>query len=133
MIPGRAAHPRVRELKPWVRATITLWVALVLPSLAYWVAGFVIVAPRVLPVVWTRLFEVSQAVAVDAVAGRVTGATMDVVNLVLLVLPWVGSVLLLIMIVRWPVEAMSRRRATGSLASSPWAREMSRRPAAGQS
>ena len=133
MIPGRAAHPGVRELKPWVRATITLWVALVLPSLAYWVAGFVIIAPRVLPVVWTRLVEVSQAVGADAAAGQGAQATMDVVNLVLLVLPWVGSALLLIMIVRWPVEVMLRRRATGSLASSPQARGTSRRPAAGRS
>lgn len=133
MIPGRAAHPRVRELKPWVRRTITLWVGLVLPSLAYWVAGFVIVLPRVLPVVWARLVEVSQAVGAEAAAGQVGQATMDVVDIILLVLPWVGSMLLLIMIVRWPVEAMSRKRATGSLASSPWARKMSRRPAAGQS
>jgi putative peptide zinc metalloprotease protein len=116
MIPGRAAHPRVRELKPWVRATITLWVALVVPSLAYWVAGFVIVVPRVLPVVGSRLVEVSQAVGADAATGQVGQVTVDVVNLILLVLPWVGSVLLLIRIVRRPVRVMVRRRATGSLA-----------------
>jgi putative peptide zinc metalloprotease protein len=133
MIPGRAAHPRVSELKPWVRATITLWVGLVLPSLAYWVAGFVIVLPRVLPVVWARLIEVSQAVAADAAAGQVAQATMDVVDLILLMLPWVGSALILIMIVRWPVQAMLTRRATESLASSPWALGTSRRPAAGRS
>jgi putative peptide zinc metalloprotease protein len=133
MIPGRAAHPRVRELKPWVRATITLWVGLVLPSLAYWVAGFVIVVPRVLPVVWTRLVEVSQAVAADAAAGQGGQATLDVVDLILLVLPWVGSTLLLIMIVRWPVQTILRRQATGSPASSPQAPETSQRPAAGRS
>jgi hypothetical protein len=37
-------------------------------------------------------------------------------DLILLVLPWVGSALLLIMIVRWPARVMVRRRATGSLA-----------------
>jgi putative peptide zinc metalloprotease protein len=133
MIPGRTAHPRVRELKPWVRRTIILWVGLVVPSLAYWVVGFLIVLPRVLPVVWARLIELSQAVAADAAAGQVAEATMDVVDLILLMLPWVGSALLLIMIVRWPVEAMLRRRARGSLASSPWARGTSRRPADGRS
>jgi len=118
-IPGRGAHPRVRELKPWVRRTITLWVGIVVPSLVYWVVGFVIVVPRVLPVVWARLVELSQAVGADAAAGQVAEATLDGVDIILLVLPWVGSVLLLIMIVRWPVEAMLRRRARGSLASSP--------------
>jgi putative peptide zinc metalloprotease protein len=133
MIPGRTAHPRVRELKPWVRTTITLWVALVLPSLAYWVAGFVIVLPRVLPVLGSRLIESSQAVGADAAAGQVGQVTMDVVNLILLVLPWVGSALLLTLIIRWPVQAMLRRRATGSPASSPRAPGTSRPPAAGQS
>jgi putative peptide zinc metalloprotease protein len=36
MIPGRPTHPRVRELKPWVRRTITGWVLMVVPSLLYW-------------------------------------------------------------------------------------------------
>jgi putative peptide zinc metalloprotease protein len=31
MIPGRANHPRVLELKPWVRRTITLWVVIAVP------------------------------------------------------------------------------------------------------
>lgn len=133
MIPGRTAHPRVRQLKPWVRRTITLWVGLVVPSLAYWVVGFVIVVPRVLPVVWARLVGLSQAVGAEAAAGWVAEATVDVVDIILLVLPWGGSALLLIMIFRWPVETMLRRRATGSLASFPLAQGTSQWPTAGRS
>ncbi|MGH3831173.1 MAG: hypothetical protein ACRDRS_12105, partial [Pseudonocardiaceae bacterium] len=109
VIPGRGTHPRVRELKPWVRRTITLWVGLVVPSLVYWVVEFLIVVPRVLPVVWGRLVELSQAVGAEAAAGRVAETILDVVDIILLSLPWVGSLLLLIMIVRWPVEAVAAR------------------------
>ncbi len=105
MIPGRAAHPRVRELKPWVRWTITLWVAIVVPSLLYWVIGFVIVVPRVLPVVWARLLELQHAVSTAVSAGHVAEATLGVVNILLLLLPWAGSLLLLGMILRRPVCA----------------------------
>jgi putative peptide zinc metalloprotease protein len=45
-IPGRPTHPRVRELKPWVRRTITLWVLIVVPYIGYWIAGFLILVPQ---------------------------------------------------------------------------------------
>jgi putative peptide zinc metalloprotease protein len=109
MIPGRAAHPRVRELKPWVRATITLWVLIVVPYLVYWMVGFLLVVPRVLPVVWHRLVWLSQAVAAKAAAGQAAEATLGVVQIVLLLLPWVGSLLLLGMRVRRPVRWLLAR------------------------
>ncbi len=100
MIPGQATHPRVLELKPWVRRTITLWVVIVVPCLLYWVVGFVIVVPRVMPIVWTRLVELSQAVGTAAAVGSVAQVTWGVIEIVLLLLPWVGSLLLLGMMVR---------------------------------
>jgi putative peptide zinc metalloprotease protein len=109
MIPGRATHPRVLQLKPWVRRAITLWVGIVVPSMLYWVIGFVIVVPRVLPVVGDRLVELTQAVGAAAAAGQVVEATLDVVDIILLLLPWMGSVLLLCLIIRWPAEAAVAR------------------------
>jgi putative peptide zinc metalloprotease protein len=103
MIPGRPTHPRVLELKPWVRWTITLWVVVVVPWLWYWVVGFLIVVPRVLPVVWARLLELQHAVSAAASTGHVAEATLGVVNILLLLLPWAGSLLLLDMILRRPV------------------------------
>jgi putative peptide zinc metalloprotease protein len=104
MIPGRAAHSRVRELKPWVRWTITLWVAIVVPSLLYWVIGFVIVVPRVLPVVWHTLVELIQAVGAAAAAGQVADVALGVIQAVLLLLPWMGSLLLVCMMIRGPLR-----------------------------
>jgi putative peptide zinc metalloprotease protein len=104
MIPRRPTHPRVSELKPWVRRTITAWVVIVVPALLYWVIGFVIVVPQVLPVVWGRLVELGTLTGAAAADGAVAEATLGVIQIILLLLPWVGSVLLLGMIMRGPLR-----------------------------
>lgn len=104
MIPRRPTHPRVAELKPWVRRTITAWVIIVVPALLYWVIGFVIVVPQVLPVVWDRLVELGTLTGAAAADGSVAEATLGVIQIILLLLPWVGSVLLLGMIMRGPLR-----------------------------
>ncbi|MDQ3761128.1 MAG: hypothetical protein M3460_05350 [Actinomycetota bacterium] len=104
MIPRRPTHPRVLELKPWVRRTITLWVAIVVPALLYWVIAILIVVPKLLPVVWVRLVELSQAVGAAAAAGQPAETTLGVIQIILLLLPWVGSMLLLWMIFNGPLR-----------------------------
>jgi putative peptide zinc metalloprotease protein len=104
LIPGRPTHPRVLELKPWVRRTITMWVFVVVPSLLYWLIGFVIVMPRVLPVLWRQLISFIQAVSAATATGQVTTALLGVVDIILLLLPCVGSLLLLSMIMKEPVR-----------------------------
>jgi putative peptide zinc metalloprotease protein len=103
MIPGRPSHPRVLELKPWVRRTITLWVLVVVPYLLYWVIGFLIIVPQVLPVVWERLVWLCHAVAAKASEGSIAETALGVVQIILLLLPWVGSLLLLGLMARRPV------------------------------
>jgi putative peptide zinc metalloprotease protein len=115
LIPGRPTHPRVRELKPWVRRTITLWVLIVVPSILYWVIGFVIVAPQVLPVLWHQLIWLFQAVSRAAAAGQLAVAALGAVDILLLLLPCVGSLLLLGMIVRAPVRWVLARRGRAQL------------------
>jgi putative peptide zinc metalloprotease protein len=104
IIPGRPTHPRVQELKPWVRRTITLWVLIVVPYLLYWLVGFLIVIPRVLPVVWRRLAFLIHEVQLAAAASHAAEAALGVVQIFLLLLPWVGSLLMLGMMARRPVK-----------------------------
>jgi putative peptide zinc metalloprotease protein len=109
MIPGRPTHPRVLELKRWVRYAITLWVLLVVPCLLYWVVTFVMVAPQVFPAVLHRVGELGHTVATLATAGHVAATTVGVIQILLLLLPWAGSLLLLGMIVHDPLRwALSR-------------------------
>lgn len=104
VIPGRPTHPRVRQLKPWVRCTIRLWVLIVAPYLLYWLIGFLIVVPQVLPVVWQRLIALGHSVGVAAGAGQLAEASLGVVQIVLLLLPWVGTLLVLGMMMHQPVS-----------------------------
>lgn len=115
IIPGRAKHPRVQELKPWVRRMITLWVLIVVPYLGYWLIGFLIVIPRVLPVVWHRLVFLIHAVGQAASASHGAEAALGVVQIVLLLLPWVGSSLMLGMMARRPVRWLRRRLAPAAV------------------
>jgi len=115
IIPGRPTHPRVLELKPWARRTITLWVLVVVPYLAYWLIGFLLVVPQVLPVVWNRLVELSHAVAVKAAEGHIAETALGVVQIILLLIPWVGSLLMLGMMVRRPVRWLLTRSPVARL------------------
>jgi putative peptide zinc metalloprotease protein len=121
MIPGRPTHPRVLELKRWVRNAITLWVLLVVPCLLYWVVTFVMVAPQVFPAVLHRVGELGHTVATLATAGHVAATTVGVIQILLLLLPWAGSLLLLGMIVhdplrwvlsRWPAARVQAGRSS---------------------
>lgn len=108
MLPGRPTHPRVAELKPWVRRTITAWVVVVVPAILYWVIGFLIVVPQVMPVVWNRLLELGALTGAAAAAGSVAEATLGVIQMVLLLLPWLGGLLMLGLIMhpllRWALD-----------------------------
>ena len=61
---------------------------------------------------WHRLVKLTSAVGTAMAAGHPTEATLNVVDLILLILPWIGSLLLLSMIIRRPVEAMLMCRSS---------------------
>ncbi|HKS53286.1 MAG TPA: hypothetical protein VJS67_15580 [Pseudonocardiaceae bacterium] len=109
IIPGRPTHPRVLELKPWARRTITLWVLVVVPYLGYWLIGFLLIIPKVLPVVWDRLVYLCHAVAAKAAEGQIAEMTLGTVQIILLLIPWVGSLLMLGMMVRRPIRWLMTR------------------------
>ncbi|GAA4846315.1 hypothetical protein [Saccharopolyspora rosea] len=111
MLPGRPAHPRVRELKPWARRVIAVWVVLVIPCLAYWLIAFLALAPYVLPYLWEALLVQGTAVGRSAQAGDGAAAAVGVLRMVLLVLPWAGAALILTNLSRRVVRLVRARRA----------------------
>ncbi|MFN2495338.1 MAG: hypothetical protein ABR608_05450, partial [Pseudonocardiaceae bacterium] len=94
IIPWREPHPRVQELKPWVRRVVTLWVILVIPALVYFLLPFLILAPRVLPVVWDALGQRGPEFTDALRAGELASAGVGMVQMFLLVLPWAGAALI---------------------------------------
>ncbi|MGH3907680.1 MAG: hypothetical protein ACRDTE_26395 [Pseudonocardiaceae bacterium] len=95
MFRRRESHPRVQELKPWVRRVVTLWVILVIPALVYFLLPFIILAPKILPVVWDALVHRGPVVADAAQTGQLASATLGVIQMFLLVLPWAAVTLIL--------------------------------------
>ncbi len=98
--PGRETHPRVAELKPWTRRVMTLWVLVVVPVLTFWLAEFLIVLPRIVPVAWASLLAELDVVGTAVLAGDTAGATLNVANVFLLLVPWVGTGLIVFSIAR---------------------------------
>jgi putative peptide zinc metalloprotease protein len=98
--PRRPSHPRVRELKPWARRTVTVWVLIVVPSLLYWLIGFLIVMSRLAPMILQRLGWLAQQMSKAASAGHAAQATVAVFDMIVMLLPWLGSALLLYILAR---------------------------------
>ncbi len=128
LVPGRPTHPKVRELRPWARRLIVLWVAVSVPVILLGLTIFLIAAPAVLPVVWSALQEYLHDVDTAVRNGDVVATILDVVQLFFLVLPWLGSALVAWMLLqlayhlsvrRWPrlrVPAATSARIRGTLA-----------------
>jgi putative peptide zinc metalloprotease protein len=95
VLPGRPTHPKVRELKQRARRVIVSWVLMVVPILAIYVIVFLIAVPRILPVAWRAMIQYLHDLEAAARAGDVVITSLSVFQLLLLVLPWVGSLLML--------------------------------------
>ncbi|NEM09004.1 hypothetical protein [Geodermatophilus normandii] len=95
LVPGRPAHPRVQELRPRPRRLIVLWVAVTVPMLLFYLVTFLLVVPRVLPVVWDVLLDYLSRMQAATRAGDVTTVALSVFQLLLMLLPWVGAALVI--------------------------------------
>jgi putative peptide zinc metalloprotease protein len=127
--PGRPAHPSVRLLKPWPRRLIIAWVAVVAPVLVFWIGGFILILPRVLPYARATVHDYLASIHLAAAAGDIAGCALAVFNIVMVLLPWVGSALIswtfLQPLGRWIASRMRSRtgprRIGGWMAAVPWA------------
>jgi putative peptide zinc metalloprotease protein len=98
LIPGRPAHAKLQELRPGARRVIVTWVALAIPTLLAFLVAFLLALPHVLPVVWDALLWQLDTVDAALRAEDVTSTTLGVVELLLLLLPWLGVVLIWVML-----------------------------------
>ncbi|MGY1709606.1 hypothetical protein ACI8AC_08855 [Geodermatophilus sp. SYSU D00758] len=98
LVPGRPAHPRVQDLRPRSRRLIVLWVSVTVPMLVFYLVTFLLVVPRVLPLVWEVLLDYLDRMQSAMQAGDVTTVALSVFQLLLMLLPWVGAALVIAMI-----------------------------------
>ncbi len=104
-LPGRAADPKVLELKPRAWRIVVLWVALVVPTLAISLVLLVLALPTLLPVAWAAALDYVDGLGAAVRGGDVLTSSLAVLQLFLLVLPWAGGVLGI-----WTVAGLLRRR-----------------------
>ena len=92
LVPGRKVDPRVEELKPWARATVTAWVAILVPVLLVMFGLMAITAPRLMATAWSSLGTQWDLGRHALSAGSYPRVALAVVQVVALVLPVAGLV-----------------------------------------
>ncbi len=117
MLPWNWGNPESRELKPWARVVITLWVLIVVPLLVIALVAMVLALPRILGTAWRSISE--QALAIQSHWGTSAfgDASLAALGIVAVGIPVAGLLYLLIRLVRQVVQ-----RARRSTEGSPLAR-----------
>lgn len=109
-LPWRAVHPRVAELRPRTRRIVAAWAALTVAFLGGWVVMVILLAPQILPVVWTAVLDRVEAIAAAVHSAHVVAAVSGAVELVVVVLPYAGLGLIIVDLVRRVCSAVRIRR-----------------------
>jgi putative peptide zinc metalloprotease protein len=92
-LPWNTADPKVRELKPWVRTVVTLWVVLVVPLLLFQIGMILLHIPRIFATAWDSLGKQTDTVSTAVGKGDVLNAGVGIVQSLILILPILGLVL----------------------------------------
>ena len=87
--PWKKSDERVRQLKPWVRAVVTVWVLVVVPLLLFQLTMLLVHAPRIFATAWDSLGKQWDAIT----SGDLLKSAGAVFQSLILVLPLVGIVL----------------------------------------
>ena len=94
LLPGRGDEPRVKELKPWARRTVRVYVLALVPLLGGLLVMLVLVAPRMVATAWDALGPAdSTAWTPRPATARSLAATAAVVQSISLALPLLGLAL----------------------------------------
>jgi len=92
-LPWKTADARVRELKPWVRVVVTVWVVLVIPLLVFQLGMILLHLPRIFATAWDSLGTQYDTVTKAMGKGDFIAAGVGILQSLILVLPLLGIVL----------------------------------------
>ena len=100
LVPGVKPDPRVRELKPWARGVVTLYVSLLVPVMIALFSMMVFAAPRVFATAWDASGVTWQHAHAAIDRREAVASLLSVIQLVVLVLSPLGLALTLTAAVR---------------------------------
>jgi putative peptide zinc metalloprotease protein len=106
LLPGRGDEPRVKELKPWARRTVRVYVLALIPLLAGLLIVLVLVAPRMVATAWDALGLQTDRLGAARREGEILAGLVAVLQSISLALPLLGLALSL---------GRVGRRSTGAL------------------
>src|SRR5215211_5789648 len=89
LIPGRPADRSARELKPWVRVVVTGYLALLVPTLAFFLVWMTLGFPRMVATFWDSFGLQFDRIHAAVGAPQIT---LGVINLAMLALPIGGTI-----------------------------------------
>jgi putative peptide zinc metalloprotease protein len=90
ILPGRKTEDSVRELKPWVRATITTWVLVLVPFLAFVFGAMVLNVPRIFATGWDSFFVQFHRADGAFGSGKTASGLVAILQMIALALPALG-------------------------------------------
>ncbi len=94
LIPGQEADESLKELKPWVRVVLTVWVLSVVPVLLLGLGMLAYHGPWVIAATWDSFFVHYGEVSAAFGEGRTIDGLVGLVDVVTLVVPVVGGIVL---------------------------------------
>ena len=92
LLPGRRRRPSV--LRGWTRVFVTFWVLVMIPVLGSLMLGAVLLLPRLLSSAWTSGRRLADLIPQQASAGQTLHVGADLVELLAILLPVIGSLLM---------------------------------------
>jgi putative peptide zinc metalloprotease protein len=118
LVPRREVDRRVTDLKPWVRAAVTVWVLCTVTILGWFGARLVFGIPHILPAAWELASLLWYSAAHHLSSGRLAAGLAQLVETILMSIQLIGLVLLLARVLQWICRyargAIMRSWAVGS-------------------
>lgn len=115
LLPGRPADPRVTELRPHARRVVTVWVLIVVPTLALGFGWLLYNLPYIVQHTASAISGQGQAIADSWNAHQYAAVLLGVLSIVLLMIPVLGLLLfarsIALLGVRYIARPVARRRS----------------------
>jgi putative peptide zinc metalloprotease protein len=111
MLPSRWGSPQSKALKPWARVVVTVWVLVVVPTLAALLVLIVKVLPRLAATAWDSLGLQWEAFTHNWAAGDVYGIGVRLLSVLALCIPVLSMAYLLARVARRTARRVWRATA----------------------
>ena len=92
LVPWKHTSDRVKELKPWVRVVVTIYVVTVIPVLLFMFAMMAFNAPRIFATGYDSFLAQYSKVTHEFASGSAFAGTFGVLQMLILVLPALGII-----------------------------------------